>query len=72
MPRFDGTGPQGQGPLTGRGAGRCAGAAGDDSLRGWRFARWLGPVAWFGRAFGRRRGRAGGRGQGQRPYDRSG
>jgi len=24
MPRFDGTGPQGQGPLTGRGEGYCA------------------------------------------------
>jgi len=23
MPRFDGTGPNGQGPLTGRGMGRC-------------------------------------------------
>ncbi|KKQ49113.1 MAG: hypothetical protein US69_C0009G0018 [candidate division TM6 bacterium GW2011_GWF2_38_10] len=23
MPAFDGTGPQGQGPMTGRGAGRC-------------------------------------------------
>ena len=23
MPRLDGTGPQGQGPLTGRGLGRC-------------------------------------------------
>ncbi|MBL7063126.1 MAG: DUF5320 domain-containing protein [Anaerolineae bacterium] len=24
MPRFDGTGPQGQGPMTGRGEGHCA------------------------------------------------
>ncbi len=24
MPRFDGTGPQGQGPMTGRGGGYCA------------------------------------------------
>ena len=24
MPRFDGTGPRGQGPLTGRGEGYCA------------------------------------------------
>ena len=23
MPRMDGTGPQGKGPLTGRGSGRC-------------------------------------------------
>jgi len=26
MPRFDGTGPQGRGPMTGRGMGKCAGA----------------------------------------------
>jgi hypothetical protein len=25
MPRFDGTGPEGMGPMTGRGAGPCAG-----------------------------------------------
>ena len=24
MPRFDSTGPEGQGPMTGRGMGRCA------------------------------------------------
>ena len=24
MPRFDGTGPRGQGPMTGRGEGQCA------------------------------------------------
>lgn len=29
MPRLDGTGPQGQGPLTGRGLGRCT----DDKAR---------------------------------------
>lgn len=23
MPRFDGTGPQGKGPMTGRGLGQC-------------------------------------------------
>lgn len=27
MPGFDGTGPNGNGPLTGRGMGRCEGAA---------------------------------------------
>ncbi|MGC8667347.1 MAG: DUF5320 domain-containing protein [Chthonomonadales bacterium] len=38
MPRLDGTGPMGQGPLTGRGLGRCAGQQ---------------PVAgWFGRGRG--------------------
>jgi len=28
MPAFDGTGPQGQGPLTGRGMGQCKGGIG--------------------------------------------
>jgi len=28
MPRFDGTGPTGQGPMTGRGMGPCAGGYG--------------------------------------------
>jgi len=28
MPRYDGTGPQGYGPMTGRGMGPCAGASG--------------------------------------------
>jgi hypothetical protein len=30
MPRYDGTGPQGQGPLTGRGEGYCAVRIPDD------------------------------------------
>ncbi|MDD4352352.1 MAG: DUF5320 domain-containing protein [Candidatus Gracilibacteria bacterium] len=34
MPNFDGTGPQGQGPLTGRGMGKCAGAKGGGLGRG--------------------------------------
>jgi hypothetical protein len=45
MPRGDGTGPDGKGPRTGRGAGPCKGAdaAGSDSLgRGRGFARRLG------------------------------
>ncbi len=43
MPRFDGSGPQGRGPLTGRGAGYC---------RGSRFSgRGFG--SGFGRGFGR-------------------
>lgn len=27
MPRFDGTGPEGRGPMTGRGAGNCTSTA---------------------------------------------
>jgi hypothetical protein len=41
MPRFDGTGPEGMGPMTGRGAGPCAGydvagSVGRGRRRGWR------------------------------------
>ena len=43
MPGFDGTGPNGQGPMTGRGMGNCAGFA-----PGFRRG--------FGRGFGRGRG----------------
>lgn len=28
MPKLDGTGPQGQGPMTGRGCGKCGGGQG--------------------------------------------
>ena len=74
MPRFDGTGPQGEGPLTGRGEGYCAvaqpqsgqpyGVAGlqGQPVRGGflgRFTRWFG----LGRRGGR--GRAAGRGMGR-------
>ncbi len=46
MPGFDGTGPEGKGPGTGRGLGKCNGASqGSRSFRGcrrhrrWRVAR---------------------------------
>jgi hypothetical protein len=78
MPSFDGTGPRGQGPLTGRGGGYCAipldrtsrtlyGYAG---LQGCpvplfrrRWARWVRPFKRIGRAFGRGLGRGRGRGR---------
>jgi hypothetical protein len=79
MPRFDGTGPQGQGPMTGRGEGYCAvtlpqsGAAAEGyaglqgaPVRPARFTRWLRPATWLGRVFGRGRGRGAGRGRGRR------
>lgn len=50
MPGFDGTGPRGQGPLTGGGFGYCAPGRGP---RG------------FGRGFGRGMGRGFGRGYGR-------
>lgn len=55
MPGFDGTGPRGEGPLTGRGLGPCGRGL------GWRrsFGRWFGwrryyprPVYYPGPAFG--------------------
>lgn len=38
MPGFDGTGPRGQGPMTGRGLGRCGRGLGFG--RGWRWRRY--------------------------------
>jgi hypothetical protein len=56
MPGFDGTGPAGRGPFTGRGEGYCAvplDRAGARPVVGrfrpWRWARWLWPPTWFGR-----------------------
>ncbi|MBN2141272.1 MAG: DUF5320 domain-containing protein [Desulfovibrionaceae bacterium] len=59
MPGFDMTGPLGQGPMTGRGAGRCSGQAGQG--RGPGFGRGLG----FRRGFGPGRGLGFGRGLGR-------
>ena len=39
MPAFDGTGPQGKGPLTGRGMGRCKGGVGRQGGMGRGFGR---------------------------------
>ena len=65
MPRGDGTGPWGQGPMTGRGAGFCGGFAmpgyGNPALGG-GFG-WGGRGGWFGMGRGFR-GRGGGRGRG--------
>ena len=51
MPGRDGTGPSGEGPLTGRRAGRCGGTDDIDELD-----------SPFGRGLGRRRRRRGGGG----------
>jgi len=57
MPRGDGTGPMGQGPMTGRGAGYCAGY----------------PVPGYANSWGGRMGMAWGRGRGGgRGYGRGG
>lgn len=46
MPKSDGTGPLGQGPMTGRGFGRCGGSVGGFGGccgRGLGFRRFLSP-----------------------------
>lgn len=55
MPAGDRTGPNGMGPMTGRGAGFCAGT----NIPGFANAR---PRLGFGRGFGRGWGRGSGRG----------
>ncbi|MFO7816503.1 MAG: DUF5320 domain-containing protein [Thermodesulfobacteriota bacterium] len=59
MPGFNGTGPMGQGPVTGRGMGRCTGAAAPGAAPG------AGMGFGMGRGFGR--GRGGGFGRGFMP-----
>jgi len=57
MPYGDGTGPQGVGPMTGRGAGYCAGYSAPgymNSAYGRGF--WGRGRGWFGRGGGRGRG----------------
>ncbi len=50
MPRGNGLGPAGQGPMTGRGAGYCAGSA----LPGFANAQWAcGPGRGLGRGYRR-------------------
>ncbi|NCO88304.1 hypothetical protein AUK04_04145 [Candidatus Roizmanbacteria bacterium CG2_30_33_16] len=48
MPAFDGTGPQGAGPMTGRGMGRCGKGMG----RGFGFGFGRGGRRGLGRFFG--------------------
>lgn len=58
MPGFDGTGPEGRGPMTGGGMGNCA--PGDPSTRrgllGLGFRRGFGRRGWAGRGLGAGRG----------------
>ncbi|MBN1876158.1 MAG: DUF5320 domain-containing protein [Anaerolineae bacterium] len=73
MPGFDGTGPRGEGPFTGRGEGYCVIAQPETNRpygytglqgtpeSGWRLMRWLHPFSLL-----RYRGRRGGRGRGHR------
>jgi len=73
MPRFDGTGPMGQGPLTGRGLGNCVPQpntsqrfpvlSGLGQRLGLGLGRGAGRGAGLGRGLGRGRGRGAGRGR---------
>ena len=71
MPFGDGTGPFGQGPMTGRGLGYCGGDGNPGRFQG----RGGGMGRGFGRGFGRGLGRGFGRGYGfgwagfNAPYD---
>jgi len=56
MPRFDGTGPMGEGPLTGGGRGNCNTACPKPLLK---------PIPGIGRGFGQGRGFGRSRGFGQ-------
>jgi hypothetical protein len=62
MPRFDGTGPQGNGPKTGRGMGRCSNVDVDDKERQYfnnnaqQCARGFGCRLGFGRGMNRGKG----------------
>ncbi|MBN1152457.1 MAG: DUF5320 domain-containing protein [Dehalococcoidia bacterium] len=69
MPRGDGTGPMGMGPMTGRGAGYCSGAGAPGFMNpspGWGYGRG------YGRGFGLGLGRGGGRGFAARGFGRRG
>jgi len=50
MPAFDGSGPQGQGPMTGRGMGSCGRVRGMGRRFGFGFGRGIGRG--LGRFFG--------------------
>lgn len=61
MPRGDGTGPMRMGPMTGRGAGYCAGYAVPGYANPAGFAGGFAGGRGFGRGFGRGMGRGFGR-----------
>lgn len=62
MPGFDGTGPLGQGPMTGGGRGMCV--VPDGNLRRTAGMRYFGRGFGYGRGFGRALGRGCGFGRG--------
>lgn len=82
MPGFDGTGPRGEGPMTGRGEGECAVVLPDSAPGAYANRVLPGPIPplrsrrarmWAGRWLQRRRrwagpGRGWGRGRGHRRW----
>ncbi|MGD9118829.1 MAG: DUF5320 domain-containing protein [Dehalococcoidia bacterium] len=66
MPFGDGTGPRGMGPMTGWGAGYCAGSGG----RGFNIPAFGRGGSGFNRGLGREMGRGGGRGVFRRGFNR--
>jgi len=73
MPRFDGSGPEGLGPMSGRGMGRCnsgntaAGNQAQSGNRGGGYSRaGRGSGKGMGRGAGNGMARSGGRGSGRR------
>ncbi|MDD2584089.1 MAG: DUF5320 domain-containing protein [Bacteroidales bacterium] len=68
MPGFNQTGPNGQGPRTGRGLGKCKGTPTEDTLRNENdstFGQGRGPGQGRGMGAGRGMGRGAGAGQGR-------
>lgn len=66
MPRGDGTGPQGQGPLTGRGMGSCSDMKQSNSPVGQNQSFGGRLVSGIGRMFGYGQRKGQGAGQGRR------
>jgi len=64
MPLLDGTGPMGQGPMTGRGLGNCTGRGFNPWPMPGGYGRGFGTGMGMGRGFGRGRGRGIGMGLG--------
>ena len=63
MPGFDGTGPLGQGPMTGRGLGFCNPRPGYNNM--YTLGPWGNPYRGLGRGLGPGGGRFFGRGRGR-------
>jgi len=73
MPGYDKTGPEGKGPMTGRGQGYCAGVIKKGEVKEEGYGLGRGGKPWGcgnGRGFGGGRGQGQNRGQGSRGFGR--